>query len=91
MNQQQRLFSHRTPKHECDQLKPVPANSRHIIVILNSTLFSIDVIDKYQQSVSITALTQAFREALNGFRGVEVTAVETNVHISVKQRYDEVS
>ncbi len=29
--------------------------------------------------------------ALNGFRGVEVTAVETNVHISVKQRYDEVS
>ncbi len=30
-------------------------------------------------------------EALNGFRGVEVTAVETNVHIRVKQRYDEVS
>ncbi len=29
--------------------------------------------------------------ALNGFRGVEVTAVETNVHIRVKQRYDEVS
>ena len=59
MDQVQRLFSHRYPRTDCDQLKPVPENSRHIVIISRSTLFKVNVIDKNHQPVGITPLIHA--------------------------------